>query len=140
MAYIPTRVCIDICPVTTDNSPGLFGDPSTSPTRLCVAVCLTTGLYRDVANNRTCQPICTFNSSYKTYRDPTSMTCVAECPTYPQYLYAWGVNSTIAECVSSCPTGYMNDANMSCVVSCPNLLDPTTNKCVSNLSPLFASK
>ena len=107
-AYIPTRVCIDICPVTTDNSPGTFGDPNTTPTRLCVSVCLTSGLYRDVANNRTCQPTCTYNSSYKTYKDPTSMTCVAECPTYPQYLYAWGTNNTNAECVSSCPTGFMN--------------------------------
>jgi proprotein convertase subtilisin/kexin type 5 len=59
------------------------------------------------------------------------MTCVAECPTYPQYLYAWATNSSNAECVSSCSTGYMNEANMSCVAKCPILLDPTTNKCVA---------
>lgn len=76
-AYQVTRVCIDICPFTIATSPGLFGDPSTLPTRLCVPVCLTAGLYRDVAKNRTCQPTCTFNSTYKTYQDPTTMTCLA---------------------------------------------------------------
>jgi len=76
-AYTVTRVCIDICPYTISSSPGYFGDPGTSPTRLCVTSCLTTGLYRDTANNRTCQPTCTYNSTYKTYQDPTIMTCVA---------------------------------------------------------------
>ena len=82
-AYTVTRVCIDICPYTVANSPGYFGDPGSSPTRLCVTNCLTSGLYRDTANNRTCQPTCTYNSTYKSYQDPTIMTCVAECPTYP---------------------------------------------------------
>lgn len=76
-AYIPTRVCIDICPNTIDTSSGLFGDPGTLPTRLCVPNCLTTGLYRDVANKRICQSNCIYNASYKTYKDPLSMTCVA---------------------------------------------------------------
>lgn len=58
------------------------------------------------------------------------MTCVAECPSYPQYLYAWGANSSQAECLSSCPSGHMLDNNMSCVTTCPGLLDPTTNRCV----------
>jgi len=95
-AFIATRVCIDICPVTVSNFPGYFGDPDVTPSRLCVPICLTSNLYRDVANNRTCQPSCTYNSTYKTYRDPTTMTCEAECPTYPQYLYAWASNSTNA--------------------------------------------
>ena len=76
-AYTVTRVCIDVCPYTVSNSPGLFGDPDTLPTRLCVSKCLTGGLYRDVANSRTCQLTCTYNSTYKTYRDPTVMTCVS---------------------------------------------------------------
>jgi hypothetical protein len=59
------------------------------------------------------------------------MTCVAECPAYPQFLYAWASNSTKSICVSVCPTGYMNDANQSCVSNCTLLLDPTTNRCVS---------
>lgn len=130
-AYIPTRVCIDICPATINNTPGYFGDPGTLPSRLCVTNCLTSGLYRDVANNRTCQPACTFNSSYKTYQDPTTMTCVAQCPTFPEYLYAFGSNSSTAACMASCPTGYMNDASRNCVSTCPILLDPTANKCVS---------
>jgi hypothetical protein len=130
-AYTPTRVCIDLCPLTVSNSPGLFGDPSTTPSRLCVLKCVTAGLYRDVANSRTCQPTCTFNSSYKTYRDSTTMTCVSECPTYPQYLYAQGTDSSSAVCASSCPVGlYKYDANTSCLSSCPSLLDPTTSKCV----------
>lgn len=130
-AFVPTRVCIDICPPTTDQYSGYFGDPGTSPTRSCVSTCITSGLYRDIANNRTCQPTCTYSATYKSYKDPTTMTCEASCPTYPQYLYSWGTNSSTASCLSSCPTGYMNDANMSCVTSCPILLDPTTNRCVS---------
>lgn len=74
-AYDLTLVCIDICPYTSQNSPGYFGDSGTSPTRLCVLNCLTSGLYRDTANKRTCQPSCTYNSTYKTYQDPTTMTC-----------------------------------------------------------------
>jgi proprotein convertase subtilisin/kexin type 5 len=130
-AFIQTRVCIDICPVTVSNTPGFFGDPGTTPTRLCVTACLTGGLYRDVANNRTCQPTCTFNSTYKTYQDPTTMTCVGECPSYPQSLFAWGTNSSTASCIFPCTTGYMDDASRSCVANCSNLLDPTTNTCVS---------
>jgi hypothetical protein len=125
-AYHPTRVCIDICPFTIANSPGYFGDPGTTPTRLCVLTCQT-GLYRDTANNRTCQPNCTYTLTFKTYQDPTTMTCVAECPSFPLSLYAW----TNATCVEICPVGYMNDFNRSCVSSCPYLLDPTTNRCVS---------
>ncbi|XP_031505930.1 uncharacterized protein LOC116268421 [Nymphaea colorata] len=131
-AFIEKRICIDICPITIANSPGYFGDPGTTPTRLCVTTCITSGLYRDVANNRTCQPTCTYNSSYKTYREPNTMTCTANCPTYPQYLYAWASNSTNSICISPCTTGYMNDANMSCVAACPFLVDPTTNRCVSS--------
>lgn len=129
-AFAGSLVCIDICPVTIANTPGFFGDPGLSPTRLCVTNCITSSLYRDKANNRTCQPYCTFNSTYKLYKDPTTMTCVAECPSYPQYLYAWGTNSSTAECLASCPTGHMLDTNMSCVANCPSLLDPTTNRCV----------
>ena len=58
------------------------------------------------------------------------MTCVSECPTYPQFLYAWASNSSDSICLSSCTTGYMLDTNMSCITRCPYLLDPTTNRCV----------
>ena len=109
-----TRVCIDICPSKTAYySFGLFGDPGTSP-RVCVPKCLTSGLYRDVANNRTCQSTCTYNSEIKTYRDPTTMTCVSECPSSPIKLYAQGTNSATASCVPSCPTGYINGGAMPC--------------------------
>ena len=134
-----TRVCIDICPVTVATSPGLFGDPNTTPTRLCVSTCLTASLYRDVANNRTCQLTCTYNSTYKTYRDPTTMTCVAECPTYPQYLYAQGTDSATAFCGATCPTGHKYDANMSCISTCPNLYDSTTDRCVDRCPTSSAS-
>jgi len=96
-----------------------------------VTTCMTSGLFRDVANNRTCQPTCTFNATFRTYRNPTLMTCTSECPTFPESLYAWGSNSTNAACLPACPTGFMNEANMSCVSTCPFLLDPTTNRCVS---------
>lgn len=72
-AYDPTRVCIDICPASLIDS-GLFGDPTTSP-RKCFSKCQATNLYRDIAASRTCQSGCTYNSTYKTYADPTTMSC-----------------------------------------------------------------
>ena len=73
-AYDGTRVCIDICPPSQVNS-GYFGDPGTSPTRKCFLTCQTSSLYRDVEASRTCVTACTYNSTYKTYRDRTTMSC-----------------------------------------------------------------
>lgn len=124
-AFVDTRVCIDECPITIANTPGYFGDPDTTPTRLCVLKCLTANLYRDVEHNRTCQPTCWYNTTYRTYRDPTSMTCVSECPNFPQHLYAQDANTSDPFCATSCTTGIRDDTNMSCVSSCANLYDST---------------
>ena len=109
-----------------------YGDPGTLLTPLCVTNCLIAGYYKDIANKRTCEPSCSYSSSYKGYKDPTKMMCVARCPSYPLELYAQGNSSATAICGSSCPAGQsMLDSNMSCVTACPILLDPTTNKCVT---------
>jgi hypothetical protein len=75
-AYDPTRVCIDVCPASLNDS-GLFGDPSTTFTspRKCLPKCQTVNLYRDIAASRTCQSGCTYTATYKTYADPTTMSC-----------------------------------------------------------------
>jgi hypothetical protein len=73
-AFDGTRVCIDICPPSLLNS-GYFGDPDMLPTRKCVLTCQTPNLYRDIAANRQCKTSCTFNTTYKTYKDPTTMSC-----------------------------------------------------------------
>lgn len=86
-AFDLTRVCIDVCPAYS-NGVGYFGDPSTSPTRKCFTKCQTVSLYRDIAASRTCQSACTYNSTYKTYADPTTMSCEAICSAYPTMLYA----------------------------------------------------
>ena len=46
-AYDGSRVCIDVCPASLDDS-GYFGDPDTTPTRKCYQTCQTAALYRDV--------------------------------------------------------------------------------------------
>lgn len=87
-AWDGSRVCIDVCPSSLLNS-GYFGDPTTTATtRKCYTNCQATGYYRDIAASRTCVQSCTYNSTYKTYKDPTTMSCEAVCSTYPQFLYA----------------------------------------------------
>lgn len=81
-AYDGTRVCIDVCPSSLTGD-GYFGDPDTTPTRKCFLTCQTADLYRDVAASRTCVSSCTYNGTYKTYKDPTTMSCEAVCSTYP---------------------------------------------------------
>ena len=115
----------------------------TTPTRKCFLTCQTTGYYRDIAASRTCVQSCTYNTTYKTYKDPTTMSCEAVCSTYPQFLYA---DDNIKSCQASCAgTLRKNDATQKCVSTCPYLYDPTTDKCVdicptqSSSGALFAN-
>ena len=86
-AWDGTRVCIDVCPASLVDS-GYFGDNMTTPTRKCFLTCQTANYYRDIAASRTCVSSCTYNSTYKTYKDPTTWSCEAVCSTYPQFRYA----------------------------------------------------
>ena len=72
-AFDGSRVCIDVCPASLTGS-GYFGDPDTTPTRKCFLSCQTPSLYRDPVP-RICKTTCTYNSTYKTYKDPTTMSC-----------------------------------------------------------------
>ncbi len=126
-AWDGSRVCIDICPAQL-NASGYFGDPLTSP-RKCYLTCQTGGYYRDIAASRTCVTDCTYNSTYKTYKDPTTWSCEVVCSTYPSVRYA---DDNLKSCETSCAGSLIkNDLNQSCVSSCPSMYDPTTDKCVS---------
>ena len=118
-AYDITRVCIDICPASLLDS-GYFGDPDMIPTRKCVKKCQSAGLYRDIAASRQCKTSCTFNAAYKTYKDPTTMSCEATCSDYPQLRYADDLSQT---CELACTNGGLkrNDKTRSCVSVCPVL-------------------
>ena len=141
-AWDGTRVCIDVCPASLVDS-GYFGDNMTTPTRKCFLTCQTANYYRDIAASRTCVSTCTYNSTYKTYKDPTTWSCEAVCSTYPQFRYA---DDNLKSCETSCAGSLRkNDATQKCVTTCPYLYDPTTDKCVdicpteSSSGPLFAN-
>lgn len=141
-AWDGTRVCIDICPASLVDD-GYFGDPTTTPTRKCVRFCQSPGYYRDIAVARVCKTTCRYNSTYKSYKDPTTMSCETVCSTYPQMRY---INDLTFSCELTCGWGLRkNDANQSCVTTCPLMYDPTTDKCVdicpteSTLGALFAN-
>ena len=85
-AFDGSRVCIDVCPSSLLDS-GYFGDPNLSPTRKCVKKCQSPNLYRDNVT-RICETACTFNTTYKTYKDPTTWTCEKTCSDYPMLRYA----------------------------------------------------
>lgn len=126
-AWDGTRVCIDICPASLTGS-GYFGDPTTSPTRKCFLTCQTNGYYRDIAASRICVTDCTYNSSYKTYKDPTTASCEVVCSTYPSVRYA---DDNLKSCETACAGSLRkNDATQTCVSVCPLMYDPTTDKCV----------
>ena len=126
-AYDGTRVCIDICPPSLTDS-GLFGDENTSPTRKCFGTCQTSGYYRDPEASRTCVTDCTYNDTYKSYKDPTTMSCEKVCSTYPQVRYA---DDNLKSCETGCAGSLKkNDADRTCVAVCPNLYDPSTDSCV----------
>ena len=61
-----------MCPDLPDGN-GLFGDSGLIPTRLCVSACQTPNTFADVANSRTCQPKCTFNTTYISYANDQTM-------------------------------------------------------------------
>ena len=127
-AFDSTRVCIDICPASLVDS-GYFGDPDMLPTRKCVRTCQTAGLYRDIAASRQCRSACSFSATYKTYRDPTTMSCEAVCSVFPQVRYADDLSQT---CELACTNGGLrrSDKTRSCVSSCPVLYEPNGNLCV----------
>ena len=99
------------------------------PTRKCVRTCQTPGLYRDIAASRQCKSTCTFNVSYKTYRDPTTMSCEALCSNFPQLRYADDLSQT---CELACTNGGLkrSEKTRSCVATCPVLYEPNDNLCV----------
>lgn len=123
-AFDGSRVCIDVCPASLTDS-GFFGDAWTTP-RKCYTTCQTAGKYRDVFNSRTCNGVCTFTATVKTYADPTTMSCERVCSTFPTLLFAY---DTTATCVANCPTGYKDAATQSCVSAC-DLLNQATHTCV----------
>lgn len=126
-AWDGSRVCIDICPASLTDS-GYFGDSTTTPTRKCFQTCQGPNLYRDPAASRTCQLSCTYNTSYKTYKDPTTMSCEAHCSSYPSVRYA---DDNLKSCELSCAGSLKkDDTTRKCVSTCPYLYDPTTDKCV----------
>ena len=56
------------------------------------------------------------------------MSCENICSDYPTVLYA---NDDLQSCETSCVGSLKkNDATRSCVATCPELYDPTTDKCV----------
>lgn len=123
-----TRVCIDICPASIVDS-GYFGDPDMTPTRKCVKTCQTANLYRDIAASRTCKTTCTFNATYKTYKDPTTMSCETICSSFPQLRYADDLSQS---CELACTNGGLkkSDKTRSCVATCSILYEPNDNSCV----------
>lgn len=122
--YLPTRVCIDLCPLYL-NGTGLFSDAG-----MCYSTCVTASYYRDPQASRSCVAGCS-NSPSNSYADLTTMNCVQICPAYPTMYYAYDGNWT---CMTSCIGGtYISPSTQKCVNSCPagNVLDPNTNTCVS---------
>lgn len=95
-----------MCPAGIDGD-GYFADNGE-----CVFECKTIDTYRDPQNARSCQSNC-FPGSYK---DPTTMKCVLECPSYPIDSYA---DETTGSCIDICTDP-----------SKP-IADPTTRKCVA---------
>lgn len=91
-----------------------------TPTRKCVKTCQTANLYRDIAASRTCKTACTFNTTYKTYKDPTTMSCESKCSDYPSVRYADNISQT---CELACNNGGLkkDDKSRSCVATCPVL-------------------
>ena len=128
-AYDLTRVCIDVCPASLTDS-GYFGDPDTTPTRKCFKKCQTSGLYRDPEQSRTCVEECTFNDTYHTYKDSTTMSCEAICSRYPEFRYA---DDNLKSCELACAGDLKKDeGQQKCVDSCTTLYDATTDRCVES--------
>lgn len=123
---MPTRVCIDICPLYL-NGTGLFSNLND---RTCYASCPIANYYRDPQASRSCVTGCS-SSPNNSYADSTTMNCVQTCPTYPAMYYAYDGNWT---CMTTCIGGtYVDPTTQKCVNSCPSgsILDTLTNTCVS---------
>ena len=99
-----------------------------TPTRKCFSACQTAGYYRDPEASRTCATSCTYNTTYKSYKDSTTMSCEKVCSSYPEVRYA---DDTLKSCEVDCVgSEKKDDQTRSCIDDCPKLYDPTTDKCV----------
>ena len=64
------------------------------------------------------------------------MSCEPICSTYPEFRYS---NNDTKTCELSCAGDLKkDDSTRSCVTVCPNLYDPTTDKCV-DFCPRYSS-
>lgn len=134
------RVCVTVCPMAT---PQTFADSTThlcvqtcpdgyfaeSVSKQCLAFCVA-GKFADTHTD-TCETTCTATSPIE-YADPSTRTCVGQCPALP-LLYGQSSSQT---CVVSCANAneYAKDSTRTCVapVDCdPQFADPSTKKCVA---------
>jgi hypothetical protein len=124
-ALLTNNTCVTKCP------DGLYGSTTNNT---CMPTCiLADNFYADPAVNL-CVAECTHNTSYFSYADEFSRTCVTECPADEGQVG----DRLIWKCVSRCSSlsEYADLVNGYCVPGCPPnyFAGNTTQTCVSNCS------